>query len=77
MFSLSAGGWPASAVKVTAQIAVLVVAVLVSGCASTGPVAQAPDLYASNAPSRFAGLSPRPSVEIEDDGREAQLPPRR
>ena len=77
MSLLSAGGWPGSARRAPAQIAVLVMAVLVSACASTAPVVQSTDGYASVAVSRFAGLSPRPFVEIEDDGREAQLPPRR
>ena len=77
MYLLSAGWWPVSAVKMPAQIAGLVVAVLVSGCASTAPGAQSTSLQASVEVGRFAGLSQRPSVEIEDDGREAQLPPRR
>ena len=77
MSLLSAGGWPGSARGVPAQIAVLVMSVLVSACASTAPVVQSTDGYAPVAVSRFAGLSPRPWVETEDDGREAQLPPRR
>jgi hypothetical protein len=77
MYLLSAGWWPVSAVKMPAQIAGLVVAALVSGCASTTPGAKGTSLHASDEVGRFAGLSQRPSVEIEDDGREAQLPPRR
>lgn len=77
MSVLSAGGWPGSARRAPAQIAVLVMAVLVSACASTAPVVQSTDGSAPVAVSRFAGLSPRPWVETEDDGREAQLPPRR
>ena len=77
MFSLSAGKWPASTAKVPSQIALLVVVVLLCGCASKGPVAPNANLYASNVQSRYAGHSPRPFVEIEDDGREAQLPPRK
>jgi len=73
----SAGGWPGSARRALAQIAALVMAVLVSACASTAPVVQSTAGYAQVAVSRFAGLSPRPWVETEDDGREAQLPPRR
>ncbi|MCP4780216.1 MAG: hypothetical protein GY877_05530 [Hyphomicrobium sp.] len=77
MSLLSAGGWPGSARRALAQIAVLVTAVVASACASTAPVVQSTDEYAPVAVSRFAGLSPRPWVETEDDGREAQLPPRR
>jgi len=77
MFSLRAGDRPASVFKAPAQIAVLVVAILVSGCSSTGPVAQNANWHASDMSGSFAGLLPRPPVEIEDDGREAQLPPRK
>jgi len=77
MSLLSVGGWPESARRALAQIAVLVMAVVASACASTAPVVQSTDKYAPVAVSRFAGLSPRPWVETEDDGREAQLPPRR
>ena len=70
MFSLRA-------VKVPAQTAALVVAVLVSGCASTGYFANSASQDAFDEVGRFAGLSPRPWVETEGDGREAQLPPRR
>ncbi len=76
MYVLSGGRWPVSA-KMPAQIVGLVVAVLVSGCASTAPGAEGKIRHASDEVGRFAGLSLRPSVEIEDDGRDAQLPPRR
>ena len=77
MSLLSAGGWPGSARRALVQIEVLVMVVLLSACASTAPAVQSTDGYAPVAVSRFAGLSPRPWVETEDDGREAQLPPRR
>jgi hypothetical protein len=77
MYMLSPGKWSVNAVKLPAQFAGLVVAVLVSGCASTAPGANGANLDASDEVGRFAGLSLRPSVEIEADGRDAQLPPRR
>lgn len=78
MYLLSAGRWPVNAVRIMpAQIAGLVVAVLVSGCASTAPGAKGANWHASDQVGRFAGLSQRPTVEIEADGLEAQLPPRR
>ncbi len=43
MSLLSAGRWPGSARRALAQIAVLVMAVLISACASTAPVVQSTD----------------------------------
>lgn len=60
-----------------APSAVLLVSVLVSACSSTAPVNWHMSGYASGTPGRLAGMPPRPYVEIEDDGREAQLPPLR
>lgn len=77
MSLLRAGGWPAIACNVPVQVAALVMAVLVSGCATTDPTILTTDGYGSPATTRFAGFSPRPWVETEDDGREAQLPPRK
>jgi hypothetical protein len=77
MSLLSAGGWPERARKAPVQITALAMAVLMGGCASMAPVVQPTDNYGSTATTRFVGFSPRPRVETEDDGREAQLPPRR
>lgn len=77
MSLLSAGGWPERARKAPVQIAALVMAVLMGACASTAPVVQTTDNYGLTTTTRFAGFAPPPWVETEDDGREAQLPPRR
>lgn len=77
MSLLRAGSWPERARNVPVQVATLVMAVLVSGCATTDPTILATDGYGPAASTRFAGFSPRPWVETEDDGREAQLPPRK
>lgn len=62
---------------VSVQLVVLMLAVLVSGCATTVPGVQLSIGYGPAGESRFAGLSSRPWVETEADGREAQLPPRK
>ena len=74
---LRSGSSPASALGVCARVAVLAVSVLVGACSSTAPGTWSTSGYATGNPGRLAGMPPRPYVEVEDDGREAQLPPLR
>lgn len=56
--------------------AALLLSPALAACSTTGSATQEPAWYGVNAPGQVAGLRAGPPVEVEDDGIEAQRPPR-
>ena len=69
-----AGARPARVRGAPGFCAALLLSVALASCSSAGPPVRSAGWYASQAPALVAGMPP---VEIEDDGLEAQRPPRR
>lgn len=55
--------------------ALLAVAVSLCACSTSSPTSYEAGVQESDTPRRLVGMPPRPYVEVEDDGLEAQLPP--
>ncbi len=64
-------------VRLGGRFAVLAVAVSLCACSTSSQSTYEMGGYASDTPRRLSGMPPRPYLEIEDDGLEAQLPPLR